>query len=333
MNLYDWEYEYHDGQFNVIPPFKIKKPNAFFKYYALDKKNVDAVTQKRLYASHPAQLNDLVDCNIRLFDFDVPAFNRVVTHNILPYCKMTDDELMAEDVRLMIKRSFFSMHFSKWGVFSMAPTAKNWLMWSLYSGNNGFCVEFDVEKFAFKKHGPFPMNYQKELRTIRLSEFMAIKEPLFLAFTNIKHERWRFEEEWRLICDAKEKWMDTPDSELWESGIINRDRFFDYSDSAIKSITFGICFFDWENAVQLNESTLQIKFSLSRYEQNKSVEDTLKIQLLDFALKNDINMGVFLPKGLNEVEIASIKINGGDGEYTIHFTGDYLFENKNLVSV
>lgn len=46
-------------EFSTNPEFK--KPKSLFKYYSMSDYNVEAITQNYLFASHPFDLNDILD--------------------------------------------------------------------------------------------------------------------------------------------------------------------------------------------------------------------------------------------------------------------------------
>ena len=77
LNIEGWEYSYNrDSQeiFNIVPDPETRKwnprPRTFFKYYGMSKNSVDALTGLYVYASHPNQLNDPLDCDAKIVRID-----------------------------------------------------------------------------------------------------------------------------------------------------------------------------------------------------------------------------------------------------------------------
>ena len=56
---------------------------SFYKYYALNKTSVDALTHMYLYATHPCQLNDPLDCADDLIIFDDIESARIILEQYL----------------------------------------------------------------------------------------------------------------------------------------------------------------------------------------------------------------------------------------------------------
>ncbi len=333
MKLYGWKYKYKNGNLWVEYPSTIIRPCTFYKHYSLSKYNVDAVTNHQIYASHPRQLNDIMDVNQVLFEFDNPVLNRTITKDIPPYSSYSEEMLVSEECKLDIKTRFLKMFSSKWGIVSLTINPINWLMWSHYSKEDGFCVELDIMKMNFQKYGPFPINYRSYLRPIKLSEHQCYLPEALLAQTLIKHDRWSYENEWRLICDAGNDWMDDTDNSSWEYGIINRSRLFDYPIEAIKSVTLGYGFFFNESKESLSEDTFDIYFSHQKTECNVAEckhpsKDSLKMKLLDFLIKEKVPIGIIVPQFINEYVVYIVEVSGGNGHYIVHLTGKTMIWNN-----
>ncbi|MBL7105352.1 MAG: hypothetical protein ISS18_13570 [Bacteroidales bacterium] len=69
---YNWIYRVDNNCIEILPDKKNKKPEpeALLKYYSLDENSVDALINKYIYVPHPIQLNDPLDCNYQLIQFD-----------------------------------------------------------------------------------------------------------------------------------------------------------------------------------------------------------------------------------------------------------------------
>ena len=323
MELFGWKYEFKDdGNFYVIPPQKIERPATFCKYYGLKKHNVDALTSCKLYASHPDQLNDLADCNEELLIFDNPQVNRMLFGDINPYCHYLDDELLSEKCKEYARLAFYNMHFSRWGIVSFSSNPVDWMMWAHYAQKDGFCVEFDVEQFDFAKHGPFPINYQEQLFPIHLADCDTNLGEIALAYTNIKHKRWSYEEEWRLICYSESRRMDTFDGIKCTKSGCNTDRKFKYPLNAIKKVVLGPEFFkDAKYTSNKDRCTKYVQWGDMAF-LSICKKKNLKSSLLDFLINKGIPIWICRPENMNELIIKKIIVKGASGRYYVTMTGE-----------
>lgn len=95
-------------------------------------------------------LNDEYDCNAELFNYE--TFQKIVTALNLP----------EEIVKFAIQKD--ANEISHWGVCSLCKTSDNVSLWENYAGENGICIELDVE------------------RTIRALEKLGKKVPLLTVY-------------------------------------------------------------------------------------------------------------------------------------------------------
>lgn len=130
-------------------------------------------------------------------------------------------------------------------------------MWSLYSNNAGFAIEFDYSLFPFRFHGPFPMNYKASFEKVTIKRD-ADKLILMLYMSNIKNENWKYENEWRLIIDSpKNQPMFSPKIDILKR-LGGHNRKFSYPKEAVRSISLGNHFFETEELTIENPKTLSI---------------------------------------------------------------------------
>lgn len=267
-----------DKGYSILPNNKIERPSTFYKYYALSKTSVEALTNMYVYATHPYQFNDPFDCNEKLVEFDSwddvrnlmgEKFDEI--HNL--YSNL-------EDACSFSKKAYWNLLYRKLGIISLATVADNYQMWSLYSENNGFCIEFDVEKFPFKHFGPFPMNYTEcvpgAIHIGNEGGFVAM-----LIQSNIKNIWWKYENEWRLYVPnpvglvlkyfGKEREM--KDFNFGDE----HDRKFRYPLAAIKSIILGPKFFD--NLIANTIGSYEMDVSCP------SNKELLELELMEFLAK------------------------------------------------
>ena len=171
------------------------------------------------------------------------------------------------------------------------------LMWSYYSGHNGFCIEFDILKFPFKYYGPFPINYQPNIEALSIKRIGA--QVGVLAQSNLKDEIWKHENEWRLMIAAPDgKEMFSPNFEI-SIKLGGHDRKFQYPIEAIKSIALGNRFLAPDEILELDKMTLEINLK-SNFEQ--------KYIMLDFLATNNIKTYIGLRTGFTEIKFRTSKI-------------------------
>lgn len=272
-----WKYDYNQttGVFEVLPNEKYQVPVTFFKYYALNKNSVDALTNMYVYASHPNQLNDPFDCDISFAKIENEGDIRVLLDELYEQVQ----SLYGEDnqgLRDFATEAFSTIQYKKWGVLSLTDSCENPIMWPRYANNNGFCLEWDIKQFTFMFSGPFPIHYVKEIEQVSSCNY-DIRE-LVLIQCNVKRDCWKYENEWRLMIyspvgyDMKTfgKYADK------YNHISDLERKFKYPLRALKSITLGIHFFkDLLERQQI--------ISLSPYEIHACYQaECLETQVLDF---------------------------------------------------
>lgn len=261
-----WKYGYdrRTNQFLVVPPFEHVVPKSFFKYYSMSDYSIDALTYMYVYASHPAQLNDPFDCDVNLarIEDDVSAkYLLQGFYNDLRRASRSDSQFFdyASDV-------FTTIEFAKLGILSLTNSCTNPVMWSLYSENKGFCLEFDISKFPFSYYGPFPIHYVDIIR--HASSKVYGVTTLAAIQSNVKEKCWCHENEWRLLIQNPPG-LDMVTYGKYSNEINNsspnlHNRKFGYPISALKSITLGVNFFkdiQEQNRLFIKGSTkVQIKY-------------------------------------------------------------------------
>lgn len=191
-----FKYDYNEsGGYRVLPKRKTKLPKSFFKYYALNEYNVDALTNMYVYATHPYQYNDPFDCNELLIEFN--SWNDVQGLWEEFYDELIKSHPILDSACKESRSAYWCLLYKKLGLVSLVPSCDNYQMWSLYAQNSGFCVEFDVDKFPFLHYGPFPINYAKNIPCpIQIGKVGG--HIAMLIQTNVKNDWWKYEDEWRL---------------------------------------------------------------------------------------------------------------------------------------
>ena len=166
INIDGWEYSYNrDSQeiFNIVPDPETRqrhpRPRTFFKYYGMSKHSVDALTGLYVYASHPNQLNDPLDCDAKIVRIDSREDVDALFEGCTTYNDLLDKFGSEDSVYEFSSDAFKELSFRKQGILCLTATCKNQVLWSYYTNNEGFCLEFDVNEFHFQTSGPFPIHY------------------------------------------------------------------------------------------------------------------------------------------------------------------------------
>lgn len=240
-----WRYGYNrrTNQFFVVPPFEVVAPKSFFKYYSLSDYSIDALTNMYVYASHPAQLNDPFDCDVNLARIEDNASARYLLQGLYQEARMlssTDSQFFDYSSEI-----FTTIEFAKLGILSLTDSCTNPVMWSLYSENKGFCLEFDISEFPFPYYGPFPIHYVEKI--VHASSKVYDVATLAAIQSNVKRKCWSHENEWRLLIQNPSG-LDMVtygkySNEVNKSFPNLHNRKFGYPISSLKSITLGVNFF------------------------------------------------------------------------------------------
>lgn len=250
MHLFGKDYEYvkkgRNGKFLIDgKDGSVYRDQSFYKYYALDDYSVDALTHLYVYAAHPCQFNDPFDCDEDLINFDDMDCIRIFWDHL--FTKVV--ELCNNDVECIKKftnLSFKTYLYTKWGIICLSQKYDNLPMWSAYTNHKGFCLEFDISRFPFKMVGPFPVNYQKQLKTHSIKEISI--QLATIVQTNVKQNIWEYEHEWRLLLECPQDFIMEPFGEkvdLFKSEIHDfHDRKFKYPLHCLKSVCLGMKFFN-----------------------------------------------------------------------------------------
>ena len=272
----------------------------FFKYYALSNNSVDALTHLYVYGTHPAQLNDPLDCDEDIIKFDDVECIRIFWDKLYPdICQYYKNKL--NEIIKFTQYAYKTWLYRRIGVLSLTDSAENIPMWSSYTEHKGFCVEFDLASFPHKKWGPFPINYQKEIIPICIKD--SCVQIATLIQTNVKLESWSYENESRLLLEAPTGW----DLKVFgkDADKYNRpddlDRKFKYPLESIKSVTLGAKFF------------VGGRTNICTYEMEYVATNEIQEKLLDFLAYTKIPVFELFKKGLKvervRLEIRKIRNN------------------------
>lgn len=259
---YGWEYTIDDQQnLKILPKPSDRKPlpKSLFKYYRLDSLSIDALSKSYIYAPHPGQFNDPIDCSHLMITFNDPKFIYDFLKPILPNSMSYEEikqkvELKDSDLLRLVQNGVKQISYARMGIISLCNNPESMLMWTYYTDHRGYCIEYDYPKFPFKiLAGPLQVNYQKIIKPISATnEALALNKSLALALvflyqTNVKAKCWQHESEWRLLVEKE-----GPNKRMIMPGIKGIEEFqgvdrkFEYFSNNILSITLGHRFFEQE---------------------------------------------------------------------------------------
>lgn len=252
----------------------IPKPEKVFKYYSLNKYNVDALTEGYFYASHPFELNDYLDSSpfLLISSIKQPLFKYRNLFQGLISEKELEDYYESDFTGKMFIKLFWDLISNIFGVISLTSNEHCPLMWPHYTREKGFQIAFNsknLEESLVENiddgecFGLMPINYTNQLQPIDLSAYDDYHIPFFYA-TNIKTKLWKYENEWRFLIGKK--MMGVPYSKLSFTPISDyltppENRYTYYDKNIVEQITLGVNFFttfDFE-IEWLDDRNIQIK--------------------------------------------------------------------------
>jgi hypothetical protein len=247
------------------------EPECVFKYYYNNENSVDALTKNYIFATHPFSFNDSIDSSQLLLNMEnitkeryIGIFERLIKPE--EFKTYDFDNFYDEDKKnsFQTARRFIYNYFTRQvGLISLTTQALNILMWSHYSSESGFIIEFDtkclinnlrkynkdINNYCFR-----PVQYVDELESIDMfQEGFKTPDLSFLYMTNVKRKEWEYEDEWSLSVYKND--MGVPFSYL-DIGRDNyqgtQERKIYYSKDCIESIVLGKHFFNGKNCSHVN---------------------------------------------------------------------------------
>ncbi|WP_295201969.1 DUF2971 domain-containing protein [uncultured Chryseobacterium sp.] len=181
----------------------IQIPQTLYKYYDLTHYSINSFENSTVHFGHSYLMNDLLDGNFILWDFD-SFLNSYMSEMKRPI-------EYKEFYRLSLLKQLSGPFLQFIGYFCLCENYKNDLLWAHYTSEKGYCIEFDTQ-LLFKDFSAYqtyfyPINY--ELKTIDFEKNIIKTEtdsgyhvdaniPLFYAVAN-KEKFWSYEQEWRIV--------------------------------------------------------------------------------------------------------------------------------------
>lgn len=326
-----------------------EKPENIFKFYALNKFSVDALLKGYFYASHPIELNDSLDSSrFLLFSskkIDIDFYERLIQDS-LPKNEIENiynQDMNNENLCSWYISQYYAISTNLFGIISTTGKENNILMWPHYTQESGFQIKFktnDLENSIKNKLtsdeeylGFFPINYSEKLIPIDISQFQAMFIPLAYS-TNVKSNKWSYEEEWRFLIGKQN--MGVPHS---KSGLDVREdhfvktenRYVFYDPELVQEITVAHNFFTARNfeIKWLDSKTIRVKPIDSKtnweYDSQVKILNYISEKLSDkfyhsgTKYENDKDGFVVLIRTKEKLEIRK----ENDGSYILTRTDDY----------
>jgi len=311
-------------------------PEYLYKYYPLFDYHVESLVNSHFYASHPFELNDILDSSLFLFFASQPIEFNVYEKFYDRKGKTAFDT--KEELRDFYNKDtingctdyifhVYGILSYKFGIISLSENENDPLMWPHYTQEKGFQIKFNSQLLADSIQkglpnnggyvGLFPMNYTERLEPIDISKFRGIKIP-FIYSTNVKLDKWKYENEWRFIV-SKPK-MGVPSSKLGFSVLEDHDfnprfRYINYGIESVESICLGMNFFPGRDFSVQKKSEMEYEV-----EPKQGENFCMYIKLLDFFIdsfkekiflsvvkkERDKDGTIFLKRSKERVEIERI---------------------------
>ena len=270
--------EYDDDSTSIMIEHSKPKPKNIFKFYGISKYSIDALVEGYFYASHPFELNDILDSSYFLFHTSKPL-NFEYYDKLLGILYKDKLELM-NFYKKDVDNGCHSYIYYLWqtltnilGIISTTARENNILMWPHYTQEKGFRIKFNTTKLEKSISGKltkgeeylglFPVNYSPSLHPIDLTLFKQMFIPLYYA-TTIKSDQWKYEDEWRFLIGKQQ--MGVPNSKSGFSTekdyeVNKKNRYVFYDKNIVDEITLGRNFFNGADFEQkrLDAKTIQVK--------------------------------------------------------------------------
>jgi hypothetical protein len=209
-----------------------------YKYRDYSPRSLGILENKELFFAAPAKLNDPKDCQFDIAEACTTAIE-----------KLFGEDHKSKDIKayLLSVVETFPHQISKMGVFSLANSHINHLMWAHYAdGHRGFCIGLNLANKDYKSLdnlivGAMPVRYgddnpfENYLSKLDGNDGSVEDNDIFLLLTQaltLKTKKWSYEEETRLLRHKE--------------GVANFD------PQIVKEIVFGLKMPD-QNKVKIRE--------------------------------------------------------------------------------
>lgn len=270
-------------------------PDKVHKFYPINSYSVDALINGCFYASHTFELNDYLDSspflwyasNPLTFDFYERFLGKDLTLDQLKEFYKAD--ISRESLCKGYISKFWEVISNLCGIISLTSVENSILMWPHYTQEKGFQLTFNATALEVSLNdkigneecfGMFPMNYSTDLNPIDITEFDSMHIPFFYA-TNIKSNKWEYEQEWRFLIGKP--MMGVPYSKIGLNTnpdfITSPENRYAYYDKVlVEQITLGMNFFTTQYFyLEWTEDGKQFKVLPKNSKNNRNYESHKKL--------------------------------------------------------
>ena len=227
-----------------------------FKYYALSSTSLDALENLYIYATHPAQFSDELDCSQTIVTIDDVKSIEAIFDGILT--KETINMYDFDELKQIANDGYYEIIYRKLGVVSLTDTPHNNHLWDKYAKDDGFCIGFNTFKIPFKKW-IFSVAYEDFLPNLRISKTDIMTSLLVQCL--VKTKEYEKEQEWRMLVESPEgidmqsfgKYRNVPPGYY-------HDRKFKYSIDSVECVILGGHFFG-DKLRQVSQTEYSVEFT------------------------------------------------------------------------
>ena len=306
----DKKYSYRLESKDSYPIIEVKdidwrKPEYICKYYSISERNVCAAISRKIFVSSPDLLNDLFDTLFLKIAVDKSHIN--IYRELMTYVDLEIDEEKfnnSQQYRESLRNTLCAIWTSKTGILCTTDDAVNDLMWTHYTNNEGFLIQFNYNLFPENFGDPIPISY---LTNEEFLEYMY-SDVYFQLYVNslLKKQAWKYENEYRFLVHPRvyKTFLTTGRfSNEDHCGYPKESRLQSYPKECVQKIILGFNFFKPIMTTNLNidfsKSTGLLRKNLIDYALNENI----KLEVLSLDYKNMI----FVPRSFELEKISGLE--------------------------
>ncbi|EPZ5424657.1 DUF2971 domain-containing protein [Vibrio parahaemolyticus] len=184
---------------------------SLFKYCPIGKNQLNALAQKRVWYSKPANFNDPFDTRFyvtgKLHSYEQETDTAKLKQI---FGKDMSDAIVKKKISLEGELEQFRRGIEELGILSLASSNKNLLMWSHYAEDHkGMCLEFERKdgELLADFDSTQPIFYTDNHPTLSpkslLDNSSTLSNKKRILYSKSKH--WEYEQEWRHIVENGNK--------------------------------------------------------------------------------------------------------------------------------
>lgn len=204
----------------------MEPPRYVYKYQSPDSRHILSLAKRAFWCSHPSKFNDPFDCaGSLLWRRPRDVISEVYLDAIL---NSDIEQLMEHAIEIVVAEAqcadkdgfspadtFIKNRLAKCnGVVCFSELRNHLLMWGHYARSHaGFCLEFDT---SFQ---PFKDKLRQVIYQTKLPRHEASVKELgsrvdVTSFLLVKAKEWKYEKEWRLLCEGFDELVEYPPEAL-----------------------------------------------------------------------------------------------------------------------